>query len=260
MEADQPRRWLATCPRGVSALLAQEVLTAGGERVEELAQGVAFHGSRASMYRLCLWSRVASRVLLSVGEGVAGDADELHASLLEMPWETLLASSVSFSVAFSGSNAELRNTRFGAQRCKDSILDRFRAGGLRPPDVRPGAADVSISVRLRDTQVDVAIDMAGDSLHRRGYRRGTGVAPLKENLAAAMLLRAGWPALAEEGAALIDPLCGSATLLVEGALMALDRAPALERERFGFMGWKGHETAQWEAIRAEAQARAERAA
>lgn len=212
------------------------------------------------MYRLCLWSRVASRVLLSVGEGVAGDADELHASLLEMPWETLLASSVSFSVAFSGSNAELRNTRFGAQRCKDAIVDRFRACGLRPPDVRPGAADVSISVRLREKQVDVAIDMAGDSLHRRGYRRGTGVAPLKENLAAAMLLRAGWPALAEEGAALIDPLCGSATLLVEGALMALDRAPALERERFGFMGWKGHETAQWEAIRAEAQARAERAA
>ncbi|MEM1189861.1 MAG: bifunctional 23S rRNA (guanine(2069)-N(7))-methyltransferase RlmK/23S rRNA (guanine(2445)-N(2))-methyltransferase RlmL [Pseudomonadota bacterium] len=260
MEADKPRRWLATCPRGVSNLLAQEVRDAGGERVEELAQGVAFHGSRASMYRLCLWSRVASRVLLSVGEGAAGNANELYATLLEMPWESLLAAKVSFSVAFSGSNAELRNTRFGAQRCKDAVLDRFRARGLRPPDVRPGTADVSISVRLRERQVDVAVDMAGESLHRRGYRRGTGVAPLKENLAAAMLLRAGWPALASEGAALIDPLCGSATLLVEGALMALDRAPALERERFGFMGWHGHEAVQWEALRAEARARAERGA
>ncbi|MEM6775333.1 MAG: bifunctional 23S rRNA (guanine(2069)-N(7))-methyltransferase RlmK/23S rRNA (guanine(2445)-N(2))-methyltransferase RlmL [Pseudomonadota bacterium] len=260
MEADKPRRWLATCPRGVSNLLAQEVRDAGGERVEELAQGVAFHGSRASMYRLCLWSRVASRVLLSVGEGAAGNADELYATLLEMPWESLLAAKVSFSVAFSGSNAELRNTRFGAQRCKDAVLDRFRARGLRPPDVRPGTADVGISVRLRERQVDVAVDMAGESLHRRGYRRGTGVAPLKENLAAAMLLRAGWPALASEGAALIDPLCGSATLLVEGALMALDRAPALERERFGFMGWHGHEAVQWEALRAEARARAERGA
>jgi 23S rRNA (guanine2445-N2)-methyltransferase / 23S rRNA (guanine2069-N7)-methyltransferase len=244
----------------MAPLLALEVQGAGGSAIEEQEQGVSFTGTRSSMYRLCLWSRLASRVLLPLGSGAARSSDELHATIHALPWEDLLADGTSIGVAFSGSNDAIRNTRFGAQRCKDAILDRFRDAGRAPPRVQPQAPDLSISVRLRRDQVDVALDMAGESLHRRGYRRGTGAAPLKENLAAAMLMRAGWPALAGEGAALIDPLCGSATLLIEGAFMAMDRAPALERESFGFQGWANHEPAQWEMIRSEARARAERGA
>ncbi|MDP5052671.1 MAG: bifunctional 23S rRNA (guanine(2069)-N(7))-methyltransferase RlmK/23S rRNA (guanine(2445)-N(2))-methyltransferase RlmL, partial [Congregibacter sp.] len=143
-------------------------------------------------------------------------------------------------------------------RSKDAIVDAFRAAQLAPPRVSPDAPDIQVVVRLQRDHIDVALDMVGESLHRRGYRRSTGDAPLKENLAAAVLLRANWPVLAKEGAALIDPMCGSATLLLEGAQIAADQAPALQREQFGFMAWRDHDAQQWAAIRSEAQGRAER--
>jgi 23S rRNA (guanine2445-N2)-methyltransferase / 23S rRNA (guanine2069-N7)-methyltransferase len=260
MEADRERRWLATCPRGCAPLLADELEELGAEAIVEQGQGVLFNGSRATMYRVCLWSRTASRVLLPLGDGPAADAEELYATLLAMPWAELFSPGATIAVSFSGTNTALRNTRFGAQRSKDAILDACRAAGIAPPRVQLDGPDITVSVRLRDSVVDVALDMVGESLHRRGYRRGSGVAPIKENLAAALLLRAGWKALAGEGAALVDPLCGAATLLIEGAFIALDRAPALGRERFAFQAWRGHEPAQWEAVVAEARGRAQRGA
>ena len=260
MEADRERRWLATCPRGCAPVLAGELEALGATQIAEQGQGVLFSGSRATMYRACLWSRTANRVLLPLGEGPAADAEQLYATLLALPWAEVLRPDAAIAVSFSGSNTSLRNTRFGAQRSKDAIVDACRAAGVAPPPVRPERPDILVSVRLRGTTADVALDMVGESLHRRGYRRGSGAAPIKENLAAALLLRAGWQALAEQGAALIDPLCGAATLLIEGAFIAMDRAPALDRERFAFEGWRGHEPAQWEAIRVEARGRAERGA
>jgi len=239
-------------------VLAAELRAIGADTVSERPQGVEFTGTRAAMYRACLWSRVANRIFLPLGEGPAGSADALHATLLAQPWEDLIAPRARFAVTFHGSNAAIRNTRFGAQRSKDAIVDRFRGRGLTAPEVNPQAPDIVVSVRLRDSRLDVALDLVGESLHRRGYRRGTGAAPLKENLAAAILLRAGWPAMAAEAPALIDPMCGSATLLIEAALMAEDRAPALDRASFAFESWCGHEAAQWEALRAEARSRAER--
>jgi len=256
LEADATRSWLATCPRGLASLLADELKALGAETTQERSAGVLFEATRAVMYRCCLWSRVANRVLLPVGSGPGRDADTLYATLYEQAWETLLEPGASIAVVFTGSNDALRNTRFGAQKSKDAILDRCRARVGRAPRVNPREADIVIHVRLRSDQLDVALDLVGESLHRRGYRRGSGEAPIKENLAAALLLRAGWPELARGGAALIDPMCGSATLLIEGALMALDRAPALGRERFAFEAWAGHEAAQWSAIRKEAQNRA----
>lgn len=260
MEADRERHWLATCPRGCAPLLASELEALGATEVAEQGQGVLFRGSRATMYRACLWSRTANRVLLPLGEGPAADAGQLYATLLALPWAGQFRPDATIAVSFSGSNTELRNTRFGAQRSKDAILDACRAAGVAPPRVHLERPDILVSVRLRGTRVDVALDMVGESLHRRGYRRGSGVAPIKENLAAALLLRAGWKELAAEGAALIDPLCGAATLLIEGAFIAMDRAPALGRERFAFQGWCGHEPAQWEAVLTEARGRAERGA
>ncbi len=258
MNADSPREWLATCPRALASVLRAELEALGAEDCKEQAAAVSFRGTRAVMYRACLWSRVASRVLLPLGQGAADSADELYRTVQEFPWPQLLRQGASFAIDFHGTNRALRNTRFGAQRSKDAVMDRFRASGLTPPPVRPENPDIRIQLRLRGARLDLALDMAGESLHRRGYRRGTGDAPLKENLAAAMLLRAGWPALAERGGALLDPMCGSATLLIEGAMMAADMAPALGRERFGFQAWGDHDDAQWAAIVADARGRRER--
>jgi 23S rRNA (guanine2445-N2)-methyltransferase / 23S rRNA (guanine2069-N7)-methyltransferase len=256
--AGSEQRWFASCARGLAPMLADELGALGARDVTAEEAGVHFTGPTAILYRACLWSRLASRVLLPLGEGPAGDAASLYATVLEIPWHRLLADGASIGVSFQGSNAEIRDTRFGAQRSKDAIVDALRGAGLPRPRVEPARPDLRVSVRLRGAAASVALDLAGESLHRRGYRKGAGAAPLKENLAAALLMRAGWPEMAARGGALIDPLCGSATLLIEGAFMAADRAPALERERFGFHGWRGHEESQWQAIRADARGRAER--
>ncbi|MDA8962164.1 bifunctional 23S rRNA (guanine(2069)-N(7))-methyltransferase RlmK/23S rRNA (guanine(2445)-N(2))-methyltransferase RlmL, partial [Congregibacter sp.] len=258
MIADPTREWLATCPRALPPILAKELAALGATDLREEQAAVAFSGSRAVMYRACLWSRIATRVLLPIGGGSAADADALYETLLAMPWSTLIAEGFSFAVNFHGTNADIRNTRFGAYRSKDAIVDAFRAVGLAPPQVNPDSPDIQIVVRLQRDRVDVALDMVGESLHRRGYRRSAGDAPLKENLAAALLLRADWPSLAAEGGGLIDPMCGSATLLLEGAQMAADQAPALGREQFGFLAWQEHDAQQWGAIHSEARGRAER--
>lgn len=237
-------------------MLRSELESLGATELSEQPAAVAFSGTRALMYRVCLWSRVANRVLLPLGQGGAQDADALYATVRGLPWVDLLAPGKTIAVDFHGSNAAIRNTRFGAQRAKDAIVDAVRSSGTAPPRVRVEGPDLHIVLRLQRDRVDVALDMVGESLHRRGYRRGAGEAPLKENLAAALLLRANWPELAEQGAALIDPMCGSATLLIEGALMAADHAPALGREHFGFMAWQGHDPAQWQAIQSDAEARA----
>jgi 23S rRNA (guanine2445-N2)-methyltransferase / 23S rRNA (guanine2069-N7)-methyltransferase len=239
-------------------LLAQELAALGASEIRELPAGVAFKGARSVMYRSCLWSRLATRVLLSLGEGPAGDSDSLYRTVLTIPWGSLIRPGSSIAVSFHGTNDEIRNTRFGAQRSKDAIVDAFRAAGLEAPKVSPENPDIQIVLRLQRDRADIALDMVGESLHRRGYRRSTGEAPIKENLAAALLMRAGWPELARQDAALIDPMCGSGTLLLEGALMAADIAPALGRTRFGFMHWQGHDAEQWRVIHSEAQGRAER--
>lgn len=256
MIADTPRTWFASCARGLPGLLVAELEGLGAEAVTEQPGGAQFTGTRALMYRVCLWTRLANRVFLPLGEGPAHDADALYDTVTRLPWETVFRPGASMAVAFSGSNEELRNTRFGAQRSKDAIFDRLRSRGEETPRLRPGTPDLPVSVRLRDGVADIALDLTGESLHRRGYRRGSGEAPIKENLAAALLLRAGWPDLArEKGAGLIDPMCGSATLLIEGAMMALNRAPGLDRSRFAFEAWQEHVPEQWNAVRKEVQAR-----
>ncbi|MDP5069405.1 MAG: THUMP domain-containing protein, partial [Congregibacter sp.] len=156
MIADTPRQWLATCPRALPSILATELVSFGATDIRELPAGVAFTGTRAVMYRACLWSRIATRVLLSVGEGAASDADALYQSLLEMPWPALIGDGASFAVNFNGTNADIRNTRFGAQRSKDAIVDAFRAAQLAPPRVSPDAPDIQVVVRLQRDHIDVA--------------------------------------------------------------------------------------------------------
>ena len=252
------RRWYAACPRGIESLLSTELSQLGAVSTRETVAGVHFEGPVAVAYRACLWSRLANRILMPVVEFDAPDADALYAGLRQVAWGDLFGHRSTLAIDFSGTSGAIRNTRFGVQKSKDAVMDWFRANGGHRPQVEPRTADIRFSLRLSRNRLSVALDLSGGSLHQRGYRSSAGQAPLKENLAAALLLRADWPGMAARGGALIDPMCGSGTLLLEGALMAADIAPGLERRRFGFEHWREHNADQWGAMLAEARGRAER--
>ena len=249
-------RFLATCPAGVGVYLAQELRQLGAESIVERPIGVAFEGALGLAYRACLWSRMANRIVLELGAWPAQSADDLYEVASSIRWTEHVSTSGSLMVDFSGRSADIRNAQFGARRIKDAIVDQFREAGLNRPIVDVKEPDLRIVARLQKGSISIGLDLSGESLHRRGYRLSGGLAPLKENIAAAALWAAGWPERSQNGGALLDPMCGSSTLLLEGAMMALDRAPGLLRTTFGFHGWMGHDEQQWHVIRAEAEARA----
>ena len=230
--------FLATCPAGVGVYLAQELEGLGAQQIVERPVGVSFEGGIGLGYRACLWSRMANRIILQLGAAPASSGDELYEATRGIDWTAHLGANGSLLVDFAGRSADIRNAQFGAQRIKDAIVDQFREKGLGRPSVDLKQPDVRVCARLSKGRLILGIDLSGESLHRRGYRLDGGVAPLRENIAAAALWAAGWPERSQRGEALLDPMCGSATLLLEGALMALNRAPGLSRQRFGFMvGW-----------------------
>ncbi len=250
--------WFAACPKGLEGLLATELQGLGATGTRETVSGCYFDGPRAVAYRACLWSRLANRVFLPLARTEVDTAQALYDAIRQLPWHDILRPGATLAVDFSGQNSDIRNTRFGAQRCKDGIVDHFVDRGASRPNVDLKNPEVRVNVRLSRGVANIALDLSGESLHKRGYRLASGAAPLKENLAAALLLRAGWPALAAEGGALIDPMCGSATLLLEGALMAADQAPGLRRLRYGFEAWVDHDPGQWRALLSDARGRSER--
>jgi len=228
----------------------------GAERVKETRAGAAFAGSLAVGLRACLWSRVASRVLLHLGAFPAADADQLYSGSSAIPWEEHLSPTCTFAVSANVSASVVSHSGFAALRVKDAVVDRLRRVERRRPEVRTERPDVKVDLYLHGDQAVLSLDLSGEALSNRGYRRAGGPAPLRENLAAAVLLRAHWPAFASAGASLLDPMCGSGTLVIEGALMAADIAPGLIRDYFGFLGWRGLPRAVWEEVRSEAVERA----
>ena len=247
--------FIATAPAGVEPLLAAELTGLGAVETKPVRGGIRFQGSLELAYRACLWLRTASRVLLVLAEIPAADASELYSGIHELPWEEHLDPDGTLAVDFGGACAGIDHSHFGAQRVKDAVVDRFRARCGRRPGVDRLRPDLRIQVQARDGQALIGLDLSGDSLHRRGYRTATVAAPLKETLAAALLLKAGWPEIAAAGGPLLDPLCGSGTLAIEAAWIAGDRAPGLSRERWGFSGWLGHVPVLWKRLLAEARQR-----
>lgn len=241
----------ATCPKYFEELLLHELQDLGARQSQVAAGGVQFQADLPTLYRVCLWSRLANRVLLQLGSEKVASKEDVYACCRAVNWSAHMPREARFAVDFSGTSTSIRNSHFGALLVKDAIVDFFRASGARP-NVDIVQPDVRINARLAGGRLHIAIDMSGDSLHKRGYREFGGQAPLKENLAAALLLRAGWPALAKQGAPLLDPMCGSGTLLIEAALMAADVAPALNRRRFGFESWIQHDAALWRQQREQA--------
>lgn len=252
-----PLNLLATCPKGIEGLLADELAALGATPGKTTVAGVYFTASQAIAYRVCLWSRLANRIILQlVREPMIETPEQLRDVVAHIAWTQHLAVGKTLAVDFHGRSDHIRHTRFGAQTVKDGVVDSLQLAGQERPSIDTKTPDLRLYAHLHRANLTIGIDLSGESLHRRGYRRDVGHAPLKENLAAALLIRAGWPERAKAGEPLIDPLCGAGTLLIEAALMAADQAPNLDRERFGFKGWAGHDEALWLEQKREAEARA----
>ena len=254
-------KFFASCPKGMEYLLRDE-LAAWGVSAREVLAGVQFEGELGQSdlepgYKACLESRLASRVMLPLTEFQALDTDALYAGVREVDWSRHFAPDATLAIDASVAQSAITHSRFAMLRVKDAIVDQCRERFDTRPDIAIERPAIRLNLRLHRDRATLSLDLSGEPLHRRGWRRDQGEAPLKENLAAAMLLRARWPEAYAQGGALLDPMCGSGTLLIEGALMAADVAAGLQRDYFGFLGWRGHDAALWQRLRDAAHARAQ---
>ena len=237
-------------------ILASEIKLLGGKNVQLKMAGVAFQGDLKLAYQACLWLRTASRILLLLDSFEVRSQQDLYAGIQRIDWSKHLNADDSLAVSFnSKNNPAITHTHFGALKVKDAIVDQMRDRFGTRPNVDTERPNIRVNVYLHHEMAQLSLDLSGESLHKRGYRDTPVIAPLKESLAAAMLLRAGWPAMAAQGGSLLDPMCGSGTLITEGAMIAGDIAPGLQRDYFGFFGWKQHNEALWQTLVNEAQQR-----
>ncbi|EIY5081917.1 bifunctional 23S rRNA (guanine(2069)-N(7))-methyltransferase RlmK/23S rRNA (guanine(2445)-N(2))-methyltransferase RlmL [Klebsiella variicola] len=242
----------ASTARGLEELLKTELEGLGATDCQVVQGGVHFQGDTRLLYQSLMWSRLASRIMLPLGEcRVYSDLD-LYLGVQAIPWTEMFNPGATFAVHFSGLNDEIRNSQYGALKVKDAIVDSFTRKNLPRPNVDRESPDLRINVWLNKETAHISLDLSGEGLHLRGYRDGTGMAPIKENLAAAIVMRSGWV----PGTPLLDPMCGSGTLLIEAAMLATDRAPGLHRGHWGFGGWAQHDDSIWKEVKAEAQTRA----
>ncbi len=250
--------WFFACPQFVEPLLADELTRLGAVSVKIGHSGVQARGDLRFGYTVILWSRLASRATLHLAQGFGKNQAELQALVQSIPWQEHLRADGTFKVRFFGQNDDINNTQFGGQWVKDQIVDQFRSQhGIRP-SISNHAPDMVVSVNVYGGKASIGIELNQKGLHQRGYRDPDGHYALHENLAAAVLVRAGWPALLASDAAhwvLLDPLCGSGTFLIEGALMAFDIAPGLLRGATIAQRWLGHDAGLWDELLAEARQR-----
>src|SRR5690606_17017759 len=246
-------KFFASCGKGLEYLLADELVALGCARATAAIAGANVEGELADAQRAVLWSRLASRILWPIAEFDCADEHALYAGAAAVDWTRHVGPMHSIAVDAHVSGSAITHARYAAQRTKDAIVDTLRASTGARPDVDVEAPDVRINLVVRKGRATLSIDLSGGPMHRRGWRRLQGEAPLKENVAAAVLLRGGWPQAYAEGGDLLDPMCGSGTLLIEGALMAADVAPGLRRhDGLRPTRWPGFDDDGWNALCAEA--------
>ncbi len=250
-------RFFASCGKGLEYLLADELMALGVGRASATQAGVNVEGSLADAQRAVLWSRFASRILWPLAEFPCADEAQLYAAARGIDWTAHLDATMTLAVDAHVSGAGLTHARFAAQRLKDAVVDALREATGARPSVDADAPDLRLNLVVRKGRGIISVDVSGAPMHRRGWRVGPHEAPLKETVAAAVLARGGWPARYHQGGGLLDPMCGSGTLLIEGALMAADVAPGLQRHGLALpSGWKGFDPALWHGLHTEAEARA----
>ncbi len=248
-------RFFATCPKGIESLLFDELRSLGASSVKETRAGASFEATLETALAVCLWSRLANRVLLPLSTFPSPTPAALYDGVREILWEDHLSPDKTLAVDAVVSGSSITHSRYAALKTKDAVVDRLRDQTGTRPSVKTSEPDLRINVYIHKDEATISLDLSGDSLHRRGYRTVKGEAPLKENLAAAMLIRARWPQIAAEGRPFVDPMCGSGTLPIEAALMAADIAPGLLRSHFGFLGWKGFDSRIWTHLQVDARYR-----
>ncbi len=243
--------FLVTTARGLDELLQKEVQSLLPEHTISQKPGqVRFDGELVDAYTVCLWSRLANRVLLELDACEVKDADDLYQLAMSIDWLSHFSVQNSFVIDFLGTNRVINNSQFGALKVKDAIADQFNQRVGSRPNISKQDPDIRIQCRLHRDKLTIYIDLSGKSLHQRYYRKDTGRAPLKEHVAAAILMRSGWTEDMQQP--LIDPMCGSGTVIIEAALMATNTAPALKRNHWGFTEWKGHQAELWYDLVAKA--------
>ena len=247
------KQLFATTARGFEELLKVELTELGAMECKIAQGGVHFQADDETLYRSLLWSRLASRILLPIVNGKVYSDLDLYSIVTGQDWLSYFDEKATFFVDFNGTNQEIRHTQFGAMRVKDAIVDYFERQGKARPNVDKDYPDIRIHAYLNKEELVVSLDLSGEALHLRGYREDTGQAPLRETLAAAIVLRSGW----KKGTPLVDPMCGSGTLLIEAAQMEAQIAAQLHRLHWGFDCWKGHNQDAWDKVKAEAVQQAE---
>ena len=247
-------QYLAVTSNGMENLLVEELTNLGIENAKPVQAGVRFKATNEQVYRVCLWSRLASRFVRVLSEFTCNDDMDLYLAASAVNWVNHFHSSKKFVVDFNGTNREIRNSQYGAMKVKDAVVDCFEKKNLPRPSISKDHSDLRIHVRLHKDKALLGIDMVGGGLHQRGYRSESGRAPLRETLAAAIIGRSGWQA----GSNLLDPMCGSGTLLIEAAMMAANMAPGVKRAKWGFESLEDFEPEVWAEIKSEAAVQARR--
>ena len=238
------------CPRGLESVLALELSGLGASEVQAVAGGVAFEGDTRVVYRANLESRIATRVLLRLFTTSYRNEEDIYRAAYELDWPLRFDVARSIRVYLTAQRCPLKSLDFLTLRIKDAVCDRFRSAVGSRPNVDTRAPEVRIHAFLDATQFTLYLDTSGEPLFKRGARAAQGEAPLKENLAAGILRLAAW----QPGSALLDPMCGGGTILVEAAQIALDIAPGIARS-FGFERLRNFDATLWRALRDEAEAR-----
>ena len=244
---------VATCATGVESLVRDEIHQFGGKNIEEKKGVVTWESDLETVYRCCLWSRFASRILLKIVSFTVDDEEMLYQKSKGVDWQEHMDVKTSFAITCTiTGKSQITHSRYAALKVKDALVDFFRDALGDRPSVKGDKPGVQFHLHLEEGEATLFIDMSGESLHRRGYRAKGTIAPLKETLGAAIVALSGWPV---EGGDLVDPMCGSGTLLIEAAMMFGDSAPGLSRNYFGFYEWAGHNDLLWRRLVEEAMTR-----
>ena len=250
-------QFFATCSKGVEDLVLKELEQLGVNETKIHTGGVAFKGDVNLAYKVCLWSRVASRILLQLKAFEINSDDDLYSEIMGIDWSEHFSEEQTLTIDCFSSHSVVNNSHYATLRVKDAIVDQFTQNTSQRPSIDRENPDIRINLYLSDRECLLYLDLSGDALHKRGYRESAGSAPIRETLAASMLYRAKWQNYYVDGLPFYDPMCGSGTIVIEAVMMAANIAPGLLREqsgrKFGFYEWKKFDSSQWQEMLKDAE-------
>lgn len=223
------------------------------KQIKKVYGGVELKGGLELAYRVCIHSRLANRVYLVLSSFKADNEQALYQQVYDIDWSKHITTRHSFSVSATLSGSKMDHSHYASLKVKDAIVDFFRNTVNSRPVIDKKQPDIRIHLNIHKNNATLSLDLSGQSLHRRGYRLQHSGAPLKENLAAALLVQAGWNRQAAKTHSLIDPMCGSGTFAIEAAMVVANIPPGLDREYFGFLRWLKHDKALWESCLSQAE-------